>query len=575
MAVNNKELSKEKSVMFSTHELQRIFHTTDQAILIPAAFVLHSRVSNSDLSIRTAEEFLASDLFPERIKDVIFRVKEQIWPTVVERPVNLSAEELYCFILYYTDVDRYKGDAVTPDSLLKLSAQVLDIKQTDSVLDIGCGAISFFISLIEDDMIAKFYGVDINSSLIDIAYLKAYVLKQNILLENANIFDYNDRGRFSKIFSNYSFLPSNADYSMRGFRNTTDEQFGLSEEAVQKASSDWLFNLKIVDLLTEDGKAVAIMRNGSTWNRPDTKIRQFFVENGFIEAVITLPIKLFSSFSISTTLIVLSKNNKGVRMIDAGELYDKAGRVNVISPEYISEIVNLLKADGDCSVYKTNKEIADCEYVLNPSRYMTSAPQFSEGTPLKDFATISRGAQLKADAIEEMKSETPTGYRFITLSDISDGSVTYNDSQYITPIDNKLKKYCIGKNSIVISKIGSPNFKSAVVTPESDEFILVNGNLYIIELDESKADANYIQAFLDSDSGRAILDGLYTGTAMKTLPVKDLSEVMIPLPAIETQRIIGEKYAKTAQQVFRLKTELAETSAEMRKIFDQNYQAEQ
>ena len=191
MAVNNKELSKEKSVMFSTHELQRIFHTTDQAILIPAAFVLHSRVSNSDLSIRTAEEFLASDLFPERIKDVIFRVKEQIWPTVVERPVNLSAEELYCFILYYTDVDRYKGDAVTPDSLLKLSAQVLDIKQTDSVLDIGCGAISFFISLIEDDMIAKFYGVDINSSLIDIAYLKAYVLKQNILLELFTLSVYN------------------------------------------------------------------------------------------------------------------------------------------------------------------------------------------------------------------------------------------------------------------------------------------------------------------------------------------------------------------------------------------------
>ena len=575
MAVDKKEFSKQESVIFSTHELQRIFHTTDQTILIPAAFVLHSKECSSKLSIRTAEEFLSSDLFPERVKDVIFRVKEQIWPAVSERPANLSAEELYCFILYYTEADRYKGDAVTPGSLLELSAQILNITKTDSVLDIGCGAISFFISLSENDRIAKFYGVDINSSLIDIAYLKAYVLKQNIWLENTNIFDYNDRGRFNKIFSNYSFLPSNADYSMRGFRVAAGDQFGLSDEAVQKASSDWLFNMKIVDLLAEDGKAVAIMRNGSTWNRPDTKIRQFFVENGFIEAVITLPIKLFSSFSISTTLIVLSKNNKGVRMIDAGELYDKAGRVNVITAEHISEIVDLLNADGDCSVYKTNTEIAECEYVLNPSRYMSSAPQFSEGTPLKDFATISRGAQLKADAIEEMKSETPTSYRYITLSDISDGSVAYNDGQYITPIDNKLKKYCIGKNSIVISKIGSPNFKSAVVTPESDEFILVNGNLYIIELDESKADANYIQAFLDSNSGRAILDGLYTGNAMKTLPVKDLSEIRIPLPEMEVQKAIGDEYAVTAMRVSRIKAELVQATAEMRKIFDQKYRTEQ
>lgn len=575
MAVDKKEFSKQESVIFSTHELQRIFHTTDQTILIPAAFVLHSKACSSKLSIRTAEEFLSSDLFPERVKDVIFRVKEQIWPAVSERPANLSVEELYCFILYYTEADRYKGDAVTPGSLLELSAQILNITKTDSVLDIGCGAISFFISLLENDRIAKFYGVDINSSLIDIAYLKAYVLKQNIWLENTNIFDYNDRGSFNKIFSNYSFLPSNADYSMRGFRVAAGDQFGLSDEAVQKASSDWLFNTKIVDLLAEDGKAVAIMRNGSTWNRPDSKIRRFFVENGFIEAVITLPIKLFSSFSISTTLIVLSKNNNGVRMIDAGELYDKAGRVNVITPEYISKIVDLLKSDGDCSVYKTNKEIADCEYVLNPSRYMSSAPEFSDGVQLKDFAKVLRGAQLRADTIEEMKSETPTGYRFITLSDISDGSVTYSDSQYILPVDNKLMKYCLGDNSIVISKIGSPNFKSAVVKPKDDERILANGNLYIIEIDKKKADANYIQAFLDSDSGRAILDGLYTGNAMKTLPVKDLSEIRIPLPDMKVQKAIGDEYAATAMRVSHIKAELAQATAEMRKIFDQNYRVGQ
>ena len=59
--------------------------------------------------------------------------------------------------------------------------------------------------------------------------------------------------------------------------------------------------------MKESGKAVAIMTNGATWNSSDKKIRKFFIENGYVEAVISLPAKLFNGFAIPTTLIVFSK----------------------------------------------------------------------------------------------------------------------------------------------------------------------------------------------------------------------------------------------------------------------------
>ena len=81
-------------------------------------------------------------------------------------------------------------------------------------------------------------------------------------------------------------------------------------------SSDWVFNALLYDLLTENGKAVGIMTNGSTWNSIDMPMRKYFVERKMVEYVISLPGKIFAT-NIATTLIILSHNNDSIRMIGA------------------------------------------------------------------------------------------------------------------------------------------------------------------------------------------------------------------------------------------------------------------
>ena len=65
-----------------------------------------------------------------------------------------------------------------------------------------------------------------------------------------------------------------------------------------------------------------------------------------------------------------TRNNKNIRMIDATEMVSVGRRQNILSDENISEIVELLNTDDKNSRLISIEEVAENEYVLNPSRYL-------------------------------------------------------------------------------------------------------------------------------------------------------------------------------------------------------------
>lgn len=145
--------------------------------------------------------------------------------------------------------------------------------------------------------------------------------------------------------------------------------------------------------MKSDGRAVAIMTNGTTWNSTDRKIREYFVENGLIEATVLLPAKLFPETSIVTTLIIFSHGNNNIKMIDAGENFTKEGRRNILSDTDISDIMDLLKKGGNNSITININEIAENDYIINASRYLEKAPEIKDGVELASIVkSITRGA---------------------------------------------------------------------------------------------------------------------------------------------------------------------------------------
>ena len=88
--------------------------------------------------------------------------------------------------------------------------------------------------------------------------------------------------------------------------------------------------------------------------------------------------------------------------------------------------------------------------------------------------------------------------------------------------------------------------------------IFANGNLYFIELDESKVNLIFVEFFLQSAAGMAQLNRYAKGTAMKSISIQDLMKIKIPALPLNEQNKIAEKYETLCEEliVLQKQTEL-------------------
>lgn len=471
-------------------------------------------------------------------------------------------------IFYLVSLLRDLSDPMmTPESLGNLADELLEIKANDKFADFCCGAGIVVADVVKNHPTVEAYGFDKLVSSIAIAKIYNDLSEGKITFEAKDIFELGldeDNGRcFDKIFANYPF-------GMRikelGLGNQYLEQLEKRIPSVSKAtSSDWLFNSVMVDMLSEDGKAVGIMTNGSTWNQSDSAIRSYFIENGLIECVIALAARLFAGTAIATSMIVFSRNNKGVRLVDASELFVEGRRVNELSAENISLIIKATKSNSDISMYVSAEQLRDNDYVLSMNRYIVH--DVADGMAFGDvIKRITRGAQLNAKALDEITTTVPTDMQYLMLANIKNGLID-KELPYLKSIDKKNDKYCLSNHCLILSKNGYP-YKIAVAEVKEGQRILGNGNLYIIELDEEKADPYYLAAFFGSEQGTAALRSITVGATIPNIGVEQLTKLVIPIPPIEKQKEIADKYKTVKDEITMLQLKLEKAKNRMAHIIE-------
>ena len=476
---------------------------------------------------------------------------------------GFDAENLLAYLLFNNDLEDFLQEASTSRGILKLVAKILDVQENDSVLELCSGKGNFFVELALLRNKIKYTGIELSMANNFIANIRASVLDRDISLVLNDAMTYKAEEKVDKLFANYPFMLSIPDIEdiVKDFVDFPDN--------IRRVSSDWIFNLKLVEQMKLDGRAVAIMTNGTTWNSTDRKIREYFVENGLIEATVLLPAKLFPGTSIATTLVIFSHGNNSIKMIDAGENFTKEGRRNILSDTDISDIMELLQKNSNNSITISINEIAKNDYIINASRYLEKAPEIKDGVELTSIVkSITRGAQVKASYLDENRAGEPTPYRYIMISNISDGDISFTNNQYLKDIQANVKKFCIRNNSIVLTKTGSPDFKSAVVQVAEGMEILATGNMFIIEIDEKKANPYYLQALFDSELGRALFKSIYVGSVIPTISLEKLRKLEIPLPSLEEQNIIGEKYKEELERMADLKEKLSSSREKLKQIYN-------
>ena len=508
-------------------------------------------------------------------------ISNKIWDNIKSLMDKHTSECFSTFALVYSRnqmqahvLNGFSFEPETPISIIKLASRLLDIQENETVADICCGSGSFLVNECMKNNKVNYIGYEINTRYAVNSYIRSILLEGKMSINLCDVFEimnadskyFIGNKKFDKIFANYPFGLRLRDIGFGSKYLTTIEK--KYPNISKSTSSDWFFNLLLSETLSENGKAIGIMTNGSTWNSIDASVREYFVKNDLIETIIALPGKLFPDTNILTSLIILShKPKKGIRMIDATELCTLGRRENILNEEHINEIIKLCSEDAEKSKFVEIKTIEENDYVLNPSRYLNAGIKLKNavkfGTIIKN---ITRGANCTANQLDEMDSKTKTDFQYIQLSNIKEGQID-DTLPYLKSLDEKYLKYCLKNKNLILSKNSIP-YKLAIAELSENQTILASGNLYVIELDEEQANPYYIKAFLDSQKGQALLKSITVGTTIPSIGVEALKNMLIQLPDMKEQNKIAEEYQAITDEIKVLKLRVKKTLDKLNHLYD-------
>ena len=365
--LREKEGSKVEEISWNISNRMREFGNTSIYGGFCLAYVSYLSLKNAIKNVHQLMEYVELTFSPERVSFIKENIKN-LWNVAIEIAEEYSEDELLATVLWWQlQGNRLVGECETPQSIVKLANKILQISN-DKVADFCSGIGAFLVSAIEKNPESQFYGIEIVSDAKEMSAIRTELISDQVKIEQKSVLNINDNLMFDKIFCDYPWGIKAKDST--GSSEKLKAIYDVIPEVQKAAAGDWIFIINVMNHLSKNGKAVVSVSNGVTWNGGNnTIIREKFIKHGFVEAVIALPQNLYLNTGIACSLLVLSRNNKNIRMIDAMEMVSVGRRQNVLSDKNISKIIELLNTDDDNSKLVTAEEVAANEYILNPSRY--------------------------------------------------------------------------------------------------------------------------------------------------------------------------------------------------------------
>lgn len=405
-----------------------------------------------------------------------------------------------------------------PAEVEKIAIELLRIQNGDTVLVINAGDYGFAGNI--DNVNVQICGVDETTFRVGedieepelIGKMRASVI-DNLQVNRADVLNEDIALQADKVFCGFK----GGIVRERNFSNKKLQEF--FEGMRCRICKEWLYPIVAIQSQKPGGRTVAIMPGNTLTNEADKEIRKKLVEMGKIEEVINL-----EKFS----MIVFSDSNKYIKMTDA----DKSADVPI-------------------------DKIAAKNYNLYPPRYLADMRIAIENARmLADFADITRGAQqIRPSELEEMRSDIPTDYQYITIQDITDSGINEN-LQYLKPeCVKQYERFFADSGDIVISKL--PPFRVAVIPDGIDKKLLLSGNLYTMRIDSTKLNPYYLMLFLKSEEGTLQLNAMSSGGNARIITPRNLAEIKIPVPPIEEQNKIAEKYLELISELKEVQQKLS------------------
>lgn len=338
-----------------------------------------------------------------------------------EHQIDLFGDA-YEFLIsnYAANAGKSGGEFFTPQHVSKLIAQLAmhGQKHVNKIYDPAAGSGSLLLQakkhfdnhIIEDG----FFGQEINHTTFNLA-------RMNMFLHNINYDKFNIKlgntllAPEFKDDTPFDAIVSNPPYSVKwiGSDDPTlinDDRFAPAGVLAPKSKADFAFVLHALNYLSSKGRAAIVCFPGIFYRGgAEQKIRQYLVDNNYVETVISLAPNLFFGTTIAVYILVLSKHKTDtkVQFIDASGLFRKETNNNVLTDVQIAEIMAVFDSKADTNYLAksvTAEAIAANDYNLSVSSYV-------EAKDTREIVNITElNAELKKTVakIDQLRTDIDT-----------------------------------------------------------------------------------------------------------------------------------------------------------------------
>ncbi|VXD01041.1 Type I restriction enzyme EcoprrI M protein [Enterobacterales bacterium 8AC] len=327
--------------------------------------------------------------------------------------------DAYEFLIsnYAANAGKSGGEFFTPQHVSKLIAQLAMHGQTsvNKIYDPACGSGSLLLQakkhfdahIIEEG----FFGQEINHTTYNLA-------RMNMFLHNINYDKFNiqlGNTLTEPHFGDdkpFDAIVSNPPYSVKwiGSDDPTlinDERFAPAGVLAPKSKADFAFVLHALSYLSSKGRAAIVCFPGIFYRGgAEQKIRQYLVDNNYVETVISLAPNLFYGTTIAVNILVLAKNKQHTttQFIDASGMFKKETNNNVLLDTHIEQIMQVF--DSKANVDHFAQSVPFETVVAND--YNLSVSSYVEAKDTREAVDITQlNAELKTTVarIDQLRKE--------------------------------------------------------------------------------------------------------------------------------------------------------------------------
>jgi type I restriction enzyme M protein len=309
-----------------------------------------------------------------------------------EFPDLLGAAYEYLIKYFADSAGKKGGEFYTPGEVVRLLVQLVKPRAGNEIYDPTVGSGGFLIQSHQyveeqgenpDDL--ALYGQDSNGTVWSICIMNMilhnitrFTIENGDTLEDPLILDHGQIRKFDRVLAN---PPFSQNYSRANLKFSSRFREWCPETGKK---ADLMFVQHMLASLKPDGHMATIMPHGVLFRGGKEKlIRELFINDDVVEAIISLPPGLFYGTGIPACVIVMNKNKPDalrgkVLFINADREFFEGKNQNKLRPEDIEKIDFVFTQKRELPKYSRlvdKTEIVDKhDYNLNIRRYVDNTP---------------------------------------------------------------------------------------------------------------------------------------------------------------------------------------------------------